>query len=287
MNILYVHRTRGRDVEGVHIRGVVDALRQLGHDVRLISVPGADPYANLVNDNRSQNCGIWTRIAQACPQVLFEVLEHTYNFLVYLQCAAAIKECNVDLIYERYALNTFGTTLFAKQHKIPIIHEVNDATGIVRVRAHRFESLAQKIEAWVFRNSDHVLTISSHFHEILTATGVSRSKCSYLPNAVDEKKFDPALFKGTIRWKLKLENKIVIGFAGRFAEWHGIELLLETIPRISEEVPDAHFALIGDGITLPMAQEWVREKNLNSRVLLQAPYLSNSFLNIWIVWISV
>ena len=31
MRILYHHRTRGRHVEGVHIRGIVYALRELGH----------------------------------------------------------------------------------------------------------------------------------------------------------------------------------------------------------------------------------------------------------------
>lgn len=268
MNILYVHRTRGRDVEGVHIRGIVDALRQLGHDVRVLSVPGADPYRNLVSANHTRSKGIWTKISHASPQIVFELLEYLYNIFVYLQCKSALKERSVDLIYERYALNTFGTTLFAKRHRIPIVHEVNDATGILRVRTHRFESLARKIEAWVFSNSDHVLTISSHFREILLARGIFESKCSYLPNAVNDRKFDPALFNGQIRRKFGLENKIIIGFAGRFAKWHGIELLLRTMPRISQEVPNAHFILIGDGITFPMAREWIRENNLHSRVTL-------------------
>ena len=43
MRILYHHRTRGRNVEGVHIRGIVGALREMVHDVRVMSFPGADP----------------------------------------------------------------------------------------------------------------------------------------------------------------------------------------------------------------------------------------------------
>ena len=43
MRILYHHRTRGRHVEGVHIRGIVHALRSLGHEVSVLSFPGADP----------------------------------------------------------------------------------------------------------------------------------------------------------------------------------------------------------------------------------------------------
>ena len=43
MRILYHHRTRGRGAEGVHIRSITDALRARGHEVDILSFPGADP----------------------------------------------------------------------------------------------------------------------------------------------------------------------------------------------------------------------------------------------------
>ena len=43
--VLYHHRTQGKAVEGVHIRGVTDALRAEGIAVDVMSLPGADPYA--------------------------------------------------------------------------------------------------------------------------------------------------------------------------------------------------------------------------------------------------
>ena len=42
MNVLYHHRTRGQDVEAVHIRGIVNGLRALGHRVDVVSPPGVD-----------------------------------------------------------------------------------------------------------------------------------------------------------------------------------------------------------------------------------------------------
>ena len=44
--VLYHHRTQGKAVEGVHIRGITDALRAEGVTVDIISLPGADPYAS-------------------------------------------------------------------------------------------------------------------------------------------------------------------------------------------------------------------------------------------------
>jgi len=42
--ILYHHRTQGRGVEGVHIRGMVDSFRKLGYEVDIVSPLGIDPY---------------------------------------------------------------------------------------------------------------------------------------------------------------------------------------------------------------------------------------------------
>ncbi|MEY4754709.1 MAG: hypothetical protein RJA44_2384, partial [Pseudomonadota bacterium] len=44
--VLYHHRTQGKAVEGVHIRGITDAFRAEGVKVDVISLPGADPYAS-------------------------------------------------------------------------------------------------------------------------------------------------------------------------------------------------------------------------------------------------
>ena len=44
--VLYHHRTQGKAVEGVHIRGITDALRADGVHVDIISLPGADPYSS-------------------------------------------------------------------------------------------------------------------------------------------------------------------------------------------------------------------------------------------------
>jgi hypothetical protein len=44
--VLYHHRTQVKAVEGVHIRGVTDALRAEGVPVDVMSLSGADPYTS-------------------------------------------------------------------------------------------------------------------------------------------------------------------------------------------------------------------------------------------------
>ena len=55
MNILFHHRTRGKGAEGVHIRGVTKGLRDLGHTVNILSLPGAEPESSEHNQSQTNN----------------------------------------------------------------------------------------------------------------------------------------------------------------------------------------------------------------------------------------
>src|SRR5690606_23881924 len=106
MKALYHHRTQGRRVEGVHIRGVANALRELGCEVRVISFPGADPEAEPVpvparttatakdpaappaatGDGKGRLAGLVSRL----PGVLFEFAEIGYNLVTWWRIRAEI-----------------------------------------------------------------------------------------------------------------------------------------------------------------------------------------------------
>ena len=45
MRILYHFRVRGRGVEAVHIAGIANALRGLGHEIEFVSPTNVDPCA--------------------------------------------------------------------------------------------------------------------------------------------------------------------------------------------------------------------------------------------------
>jgi len=46
--------------------------------------------------------------------------------------------------------------------------------------------------------------------------------------------------------KLKQQGKIVFGFAGRFVEEKGFDILLEAIPSVIKKIPNAHFVFAGE-----------------------------------------
>ncbi|MBD3287787.1 glycosyltransferase [candidate division KSB1 bacterium] len=267
LHILYVHRTRGERVEGVHIKGIASALEKLGHSVSFISAPGADIRQSDKSGYRERLFKkIRNLICDHTPQIVFEFFEIGYNLLLYYKLHKHFKRNKIDLIYERYALNTFATTLFARSKSIPIFHEINDATGIDRVRKHKAEIIARYIESKIFKHSTALITISSKFREIIIQKGIPAYKISVSPNAVDETVFDPVLYNGNLKNKLKINEQLVIGFIGSFEKWHGLEIMVNIVPHFLQNFPDAHFIFIGNGFALPKVKNDLHGKGLEKKL---------------------
>ena len=134
MNILFHHRTRGRGAEGVHIRGVVKGLRQLNNNVDILSFPGAEPEAEETNESAEQvkqtatkksSFSILSDLTKHVPEFVFEIFELAFNLIAVIRLRKAVKEKNINLIYERYSLFMFASVWWAKRNNIPIVLELS------------------------------------------------------------------------------------------------------------------------------------------------------------------
>jgi glycosyltransferase involved in cell wall biosynthesis len=268
MRILYHHRTRGRHVEGVHIRGIVHALRALGHDVSIMSFPGADPEHESTlpsNSKRSRLAKAITRL----PGVLFECLELGYNAVTLFRASAAIRRQRPQLIYERYSLFLFATVWLARRHRIPLVLEINDSALVERVRPLFLKRLARRIEGWCLRHCTGLVFISSYFRDEAQAAYGQIAPSVISPNAVDLVRFDPSRFDiAKLRTERGLVGRIVCGHIGVFAHWHGVDGFVEAIAARLAEVPQLALVFVGDGMTLPAVRALVAKRGLSDRVLL-------------------
>ncbi len=73
MNILYLHRTQAKGVEGVHITETVKALTGLGHYVDIVAPSGISQTnkEDAVASNR-----IYSFISKFFPEICFESAGH-------------------------------------------------------------------------------------------------------------------------------------------------------------------------------------------------------------------
>lgn len=271
MKVVYHHRTRGLRVEGVHIRGIVDALRELGHQVTVVSFPGADPEHEPVA-SAAPATGGGGRLAAAVarlPGVLFEFLEIAYNAFTWLRMGAVIRRLRPQLIYERYSLFLCATVWLARRRGIPIILEINDSALVERVRPLWLKGMARRIEGWCLRHSTGLVFISSYFRQQAEAAYGAIAPSVISPNAADLERFDPARFDiPRLRAERGLSHRVVCGHIGAFAHWHGMDSFVEAIAGRLDEAPQLSLVLVGDGVTLPAIRQLVQERGLADRILM-------------------
>ena len=71
MRILYHHRTLGEGAEGIHIAGMIDGFRKLGHEVEilaLVAAQGADDRAAKTPGRRRIG-----KLLQRMPRAFYEL----------------------------------------------------------------------------------------------------------------------------------------------------------------------------------------------------------------------
>jgi glycosyltransferase involved in cell wall biosynthesis len=274
MEILYHHRTQGRGAEGTHIGGIVRAFEALGHRVRIVSPPGITihqpgeiPATEARRKRPHPNWDrLWRHLSHRLPQVIFEIMESSYNLYAYFALRSAIQATRPDFIYDRYALFSVAPLLIARLYNIRLVLEVNDATIIQRSRPLRLKRLARFIERTVFHQAPIVLTVSGYFKQLIVdAYGVPCSKIFVIPNAVDPERF-PGADHHHFRTAMGLQDKSVIGVVGAFVPWHGIDFLIESVQHLLKGQKNLKVLLVGDGPALPQIDALVKRLGLQKLV---------------------
>ena len=268
--VLYHHRTQGKAVEGVHIRGVADALRAEGIAVDVISLPGADPYTSPKAMSPTQQARSYMRWVAKLPEPLFELTELGYNLIAGWRLFSYLRRHrDVGLIYERYSLFMFITVLVARLRGLPLILEVNDSATVFRVRPLFFQRLAMWIERWVFRRALGLVFVSSVFRDRARAAHGGIAPAIVTPNAANVDKFSfTQAQRDDTRRRLRLEGSVVCGYLGAFVPWHAIDAFVHRIADHLAGDAQLKLLLVGDGATFPALQEFVHSRGLSDRVVL-------------------
>jgi glycosyltransferase involved in cell wall biosynthesis len=279
MKILFHHRTRGKGAEGVHILGVSNGLRQLGHTVHILSLPGADPEASaadsalqqpLQQTKKGSKLLRWLLdLTRYVPEAVFELFELAYNFPAVWRLKSAVKRQQIELIYERYSLFMFATVWWAKRNNCPIILEINDSCLVHRVRPLFFRAMARKIEAWVFKNATGLVFISGHFQHLALQQHQQIATSVISPNAADLTQFVPdETAAHHLRAQLGIADKVVLGYVGAFVHWHGIDWFVDLMVDKIKDYPQLVLLLVGDGVSFAAIKQRIEQAGVSSQIIL-------------------
>ena len=268
LKILYHHRTMGDGAEGIHIAEMINAFRELGHEVMVICPRAARREAGLDASNaRRIHSGRMFRT------FLRQTAEIVYNAVSYSRAWWGIRKFRPDFIYERYTPLNFGGVLAAKLTRTSLILEVN-ATYAGRLGCDiqmAYPGLAKWTEKSVFRWADGIAVVSGLLRDcVQDRTGDAR-KIAVTPNAINLKKLsqlNPTRERERIRRKYGIEQAYVVGFVGSMRRWHGLDFLADCIPEILEQHPDTHLLLVGTGEMELELRRIVEQRALGSHVTI-------------------
>jgi PEP-CTERM/exosortase A-associated glycosyltransferase len=151
-------------------------------------------------------------------------------------------------------LNALPAMWIGRRRALPVVYEVRalweDAAvdhGTTREGSMRYR-LSRRLETFALRRAGHVTTICDGLRSEIIERGIPADRVTIVPNAVDVREFsfrpapDPAL-----RARLGLEDCRVVGFAGSFYGYEGLDLLLDAVAILAPKWPTLRALLIGGG----------------------------------------
>lgn len=268
----------GRDGCSIHVRELINAFADQGHDVFALCAWLGDgarrPQARLYEVvPRGVDAQLWEALAGESA-VQSSHLERDLrslhlNTVWARDCGAEVVDRErPDVLYERYSLfGTAGLTL-AQRLGVPLILEVN--APLVREQSgykkFPLEHTAEVVEGEIFRNADAIIAVSSWIARYVVERGANPAMVHVIPNGVSSQ-FVGSPDGDGVRRLYGLEGRRVVGYAGSFKKWHDLDGLLAAFADVNSGDDSATLLLVGDGPTRRRISDKATECGLAHRVV--------------------
>jgi glycosyltransferase involved in cell wall biosynthesis len=264
VKILYHHRTASKDGQAVHIEELVGALRELGHEVRVV---GPRPATEEAQAGMGADVAWVGRLRAALPKAVYECMELAYSWLAYRRLAKAAREFEPDFIYERYNLYLLAGLALARRRKIPLLLEVN--APLVDERS-KFGGLglpwlARWAEDRVWRGADAVLPVTRVLASMVAARGVPEARLHVIPNGINRHHFSQVPTPAEAKAALGYGDEVVLGFTGFVRDWHGVDRVVRWLAGPSAPA-GARLLVVGDGPARADLERLASELGVTERV---------------------
>jgi glycogen(starch) synthase len=172
-------------------------------------------------------------------------------------------------------LNAIPAIRAGRKLGLPVVYEMRasweDAAvdhGVTAEGSVRYK-LSRAVETWALRRADAITTICEGLRaDILGRGRIARDKVTVIPNAVDvgEFAYDPPR-DPDLRTALGLDGSVVLGFAGSFYGYEGLDLLLDSCARLAPRYPTLKILLVGGGPQDAALREQSERLGLADRVV--------------------
>lgn len=182
-------------------------------------------------------------------------VKRTLSFLSFMCTSflAASRIQNVDLVMGTSPpiFQAVSAWMAAKIKQVPFVLEVRDlwpafAVDVGVLTNPLLIKLSKALEVFLYAQANHIIVNSPAYRTYLVNRGIRPEKVALVPNGVDPQMFDPRQNGNGLRYKLGLQDKYVVTYAGALGMANDIPTLIKAAEQLKHE-KNIHFLIIGDG----------------------------------------
>ena len=261
--------------------GILDEQRRMGWHTLQLTTP-----KHYVNAAPSETIGEWEFHRTSRPNGLLSKVPVFDQLAVVNATARRLSELvhafRPDILHAHSpVLNAMAAFRVAPNLGLPVVYEVRsfweDAAlehGTATAKGPRYQA-TRYLETRALKRADAVTAISEGLRRDIVARGVASEKVTLVPNAVSTEQFSPtrAADEG-LAARLGVVGANVLGFAGSFYSYEGLDLLMRSLPKILEAKPDTKVLLVGGGPEEARLKALTQKLGLNHKSIFFAGYTS-------------
>jgi glycosyltransferase involved in cell wall biosynthesis len=261
LKILYHHRVASNDGQTVHIEEMIAALRELGHEVRVVAP------RPVSGEQMGQDITWVHRLRATLPKAAYELLELSYSLVAYWRLRRAALDFKPDVLYERCNLFLVAGAWLKRRFGIPMLLEVNSPLADERERfgGLALPRLARWSERFAWCAADSVLPVTRVLADIVHAGGVPKERLVVIPNGINEAHFAHAPTVEDAKARRGWSDALVLGFTGFVRDWHGVDRVLRWMAR-GDTPTRTRLLVVGDGPARHDLERLARELSIVDRV---------------------
>lgn len=243
LTVIHTESSKGWGGQEQRTLREVLGLKRLGHRPVILCPPDAEL------GRRAEAAGI---------EVLHAPMRKNFDLPAIFRIMRIVRELRADVINTHSGKDSFLAGIAGRLSTLKPL--------IIRTR-HLATPITSKTSYAVLPHK--VVTVSEYVRQYLISAGVGPDQVTAIPTGIDVGRFSSGSVKGDLRKELGIPQQIpLVGTVGILRHRKGHHILLEAIPKVLEQFPEARFVFAGNGPLEERIRNKIDELGLAGRVLM-------------------
>tara|TARA_B100001057_G_scaffold144139_2_gene143948 strand:+ start:24618 stop:25829 length:1212 start_codon:yes stop_codon:yes gene_type:complete len=191
---------------------------------------------------------VWTFISPN-KGVLKRIISQ-FSFLIVSFIIGLFQKFDLVIATSPPFFTTWSAFLLSFFKRKPWIFELRDIwpesiKSVGAIKNEKIISFLEKIELALYKHANIIIALTNSFKKNLIKRGIPKEKIEVVENGASNIFYEKLINNQEFKKELNLDNKFVVGYIGTMGMAHGLDFIINSIPKIDDD--NIHFLFVGDG----------------------------------------